>query len=274
MNTVLTVGNWLLPLLYLALMIDYGVTFFLRVRTSGGGGGIVAVVLCHAAFFVLRGIRQGYPPLMSPYEVLSFIAVSIAAVYWLMERVGRDRRAGAFVFLVAFALQYTSSLFQAHAIGEGAASGGLASAWDGFHAISAILAYTALILAGVYGVLERVIERNLKRHRFGPLFDRLPPVDLLGKMIWCALLIGFGFLTVSVLTGPFLMAHAPGGGPGPIWRTKTIMKIVLGSIAWAICLVGVFGKVFRRWPTRTISAVAVVEFVVILTMLIASAALT
>jgi ABC-type uncharacterized transport system permease subunit len=273
MNVLLTIANWLLPLLYLALMIDYGVTFFLRVRTSGGGGGIVAVVAAHAAFFVLRTVQLGYPPLTNSYEILSFVALSIGAVYWLVERVSRDRRAGAFVFLVAFALQYTASVFLAYRIEQGAALAAIPNVWDQLHVISAVLAYTALILAGVYAVLHLVTERNLRRHQFGQLFDRLPPVDLLGKMIWCALLIGLGFLTVSVVSGPLLFAHPPAGSPPPLWQAKTILRIVLGSLAWVVCLTAVAGKVFRRWPSRVVSAFAVAVFLVILVMLVTSAAL-
>ena len=33
MNAVFRTANWLLPLLYLVVLIDYGATFFLRTRT-------------------------------------------------------------------------------------------------------------------------------------------------------------------------------------------------------------------------------------------------
>lgn len=274
MNSLLTVANWVLPLLYLALMVDYGATFFLRVRVSSKGRGIGAVVLVHAAFFVLRAAHLRQLPLTNAYDILSLVALSTAAVYWLLERAGRDRRAGLFVFLLVFLFQYTASVFLAHTIGAGTAVRSGAYGWDQLHVIPAVLAYTAISLAGVYGVLELVTQRNLKRHRFGLLFDRLPPVELLGKMIWCALLVGFCFLTISVATGPFLFAHSQPNPTAPFWKAKVAVKIILGSIAWVICLTALAGKILRRWPIRTVSVVAVIDFVTVLALLISSAVLS
>ena len=114
---VLEIGNWLIPLLYLALLIDYGATFFLRTRTDRRSPWLWAVVAVHAAWLVLRAVHLGRPPLAGPQEVLSVVAWAMAAVYAIVESATRDRRTGVFILFLAFLFQYTSSMFVAAAPG-------------------------------------------------------------------------------------------------------------------------------------------------------------
>ena len=66
MDDLLRIVNWLLPLFYLALLIDYGATFFMAVRVQARSPWVVAVIAIHAAFMVLRGMQGGYSPLVGP----------------------------------------------------------------------------------------------------------------------------------------------------------------------------------------------------------------
>lgn len=273
MDGALTIMNWLLPLLYLLLLIDYGATFFLRVKTHDRNPWLIAVIAVHVAFLVLRGLRLGYPPLGDSYEVLSLVAVSTAAVYWVLELHGRDRRAGLFVFLAVFLFQYTSTVFLAHPITLGASDVGASYGWGGFHVVPAAFAYAALTFAGVYGLLHLVAQHNLKAHTFGVLFDRLPPLELLGRMTWLALLIGFALLTVSMVTGPFLFAQARSAGPTTL-EFKIASKIIIGSTAWIICLVAVLGRLLGKWSLVRVSRIAVVGFVIVQVLWITSTILS
>jgi ABC-type uncharacterized transport system permease subunit len=263
MDDLLKVANWLLPLFYLALLIDYGATFFMAFRVQARSPWVVAVIAVHAAFLVLRGAHGGYSPLIDQYGILSIIAVSMAAMYWVLERIARDRRAGLFIFGLIFLFQYTASIFPS------TAKEGGGEWWADLHVLPAALAYTALSLGGVYGLLHLVAQRNLKRHRFGPLFDRLPPLELLGKMTWWALLHGFAFMTVSIATG-MLSAHVE----GHVMDSKLAAKIAIGSFAWVICLVAIVGKAAGKWPMSRISLIAVAGFLAIMALLVASATLS
>lgn len=274
MDDALTIVNWLLPLLYLLLLIDYGATFFLRVKTHDRNPWVIAVIAAHVAFLVLRGLRLGYPPLADNYEVLSLVAVSTAAVYWVLEIHGRDRRAGLFVFLAVFLFQYTSTVFLAHPITQGASHGAADYGWGRIHVVPAAFAYAALTFAGVYGLLNLVAQHNLKEHRFGVLFDRLPPLELLGRMTWLALLIGFALLTVSMVTGPFLFAQARSAGGTPVLESKVASKIIIGSTAWVICLVAMLGRLLGKWSLVWVSRIAVAGFVIVMALWITSVMLS
>ena len=272
MSYLLAVGNWVLPLLYLALLIDYGATFFLRARTHVRSPWLMAVVLVHAAMLTVRAVYAGHPPVTYTRDILSVLAVALAAVYAYVELANRDRRTGVFVVLLAFLFQYTSSILLAGQAGETFAVTGVGapSLWTRLHVLSALVAYTASALAGVYGLLYLLAQRGLHQHRFGVWFDRLPPLDLLGTMTWHALLTGFVCLTLAIAITPLLF-H--GGGQGEM-TPKVIAKIITGSVAWLIYATAILGRWLGKWPAPRISIIAVAGSIVVMALLVASGLLS
>jgi len=275
MVNLIAVGNGLLPLAYLALLADYGATFFLRHRTHARSPWLPAVVAVHAAWLVLRAVHVGHPPAVDTAEVLSVVALATAAVYALVELAGRDRRTGVFVLALVFVFQYVATLLVArHAVVPASAPAAEASLWGRLHVIPALVAYTALGFAGVYGLLHLAAQRALRRHRFGVLFDRLPPLDLLGRMTWHALLVGFVFMTVAIVTAPMLLGRAEAGDPAAGMTAKVLSKIMTGSVAWGICAAAVLGRWLGRWPPPRVSAIAVAGFLVVMALLTTSGLLS
>ncbi len=264
MSSLLTIVNWLLPLLYAVLLIDYGACFFLRLKAQSRNIWLVPVLGLHALFLVLQAIQLGHPPLNNVYEILSVLALSTGAVYAVVEFASRDRRTGMFVFALVFLFQYTSSIFPGQSSTQ-------AGGWARLHIVPALVAYTAFAIAAVYGLLHLLTERNLKKHRFGVLFDRLPPLDLLGRMTWHALLGGFVFITITMITGA---SFSYWGGTEQVTEAKVLVKIIIGSIAWVIYVVAVLGKLLGKWPSRRISSIALAGFAVIMILLIVSGILS
>ena len=272
MDVLLVVMSWVLPLAYLALAIDYGATFILRSRIHNRNAYLIPTILLHAAYLVLWGVEFNRPPLATSSELLSVIAVASLIVYWAVEFVSRDRRAGVFVFLVIFLMQYTSSMFMIGAIADQAViepvSGG---EWARLHSLPACLAYSALVFAAVYAMLYLAGRRNLKLHRFGLLFDRLPPLELLGKMSWYALLGGFALMTITMITGVIFARHVDNIGE---MEFKLLAKTIIGSIAWLTCAIAIVGKYLGKWSSTTVSRVAVLGFMVIVALFVVSALLS
>jgi ABC-type uncharacterized transport system permease subunit len=270
MLTLLTFANWLLPLAYLALVIDYGATFILRVRTHVRNPALALVIVFHAAFLTGRAVHGGTLPLSGIHEVLCLVALSSAILYAGTERISRDRRAGVFVLLLVFLMQYTASTAMAGTIAAPTGPKHGAQPLERLHFIPAVFAYTAIAFAAVYALLYLVGQRNLKRHRFGLLFDRLPPLELLAAMSWHALLGGFVLMTVTIATGAILFARMGQAAHGGSFDLKVAAKIVTGSIAWIACLAGVLGKYLARWSARRLCQITVAGFVVILILFAAS----
>ena len=268
MACVLEIGSGVLPLLYLALLIDYGATFFLRTRTHIRTPWLPGVIAVHAALLALRAVAVGHPPVSATPEILSLLALATAAVYAWVEFVHRDRRTGVFVLLLAFLFQYTSSILLAGHVAATAETAAPA-AWSRLHVLPALVAYTALAVAGIYGILYLLAQRSLRLHRFGVFFDRLPPLDLLGPMTWHAMLTGFIFMTIAIVSAP-LMMH--GGSEGI--TAKVASKIVTGSVAWLVYATAVLGRWLGQWPASRLAAIAVVGFLVVMALLVASGLLS
>jgi ABC-type uncharacterized transport system permease subunit len=79
------------------------------------------------------------------------------------------------------------------------------------HAATSVLAYGALSLASVAGVMFLVLDRQLKEHHLkSGLFRNLPPVRQLLVSLVRLLWIGTALLSVGVIAG-FLMPHDSSG---------------------------------------------------------------
>jgi ABC-type uncharacterized transport system permease subunit len=271
MTGLVVVANWLLPLVYLALLVDYGATFFLRTRTGARSPGLVAAVLVHAAFLVLWTAHMGRPPLANSQEILSVLALATAAVYGLVEFAGRDRRTGVFVLVLVFLFQYTSSVLLAGPIAAGRTAPAEATLWLRLHVVPALVAYTALGFAGVYGFLYLLARRELRGHRFGMLFDRLPPLELLGRMTWQVLVVGFVCITLAIAASPFMFG---GAHHASVSQAKIVVKIATGSVAWLLCAAAVLGRWLGRWSPARVAAVAIAALLAVLALLAASGILS
>jgi len=274
MGSILIAGNWLLPLLYLALMIDYGATFSLRLRTTTRSPWLIVAILVHSLYLVLHGLHGGWHVLAAPNAIPSVLALSMAAVYAIVELATHDRRTGVFVLTLVFLFQYTATVFFSQAADGVSGTSATESGWGRLHLIPAMLAYTALAFAGTYGLLYALVQRGLKRHRIGLLFDRLPPLEMLGRMTWFALLTGFVLMTLTIASAPMLFAAQKTSESAHGLNPKILAKITTGIVAWLIYGAAVFGKFIGKWSLSRISRVAVVGFLVVLVLLIASGILS
>jgi ABC-type uncharacterized transport system permease subunit len=272
MTWCLGFGDWLLPLVYLALLIDYGATFFLRTRTHGRSPWLLACIGLHAVFVVLVAWHLGRPPLANTREILSLVALATAAVYAVAEWAGRDRRTGVFVMLLVFLFQYTSSILLSRTLEAAPAPAAEAApVWTGLHVLPALVAYTALGFAFIYACLYLTAQRDLRQHRFGMFFDRLPPLDLLGRMAWYAVLVGFVFMTLTIVAAPLMLRSAE---PGAAMTPKVLSKIIAGSAGWLICAAAVLGRLVGKWSAARISVIAIAGFLVVMALLTASGLLS
>lgn len=200
--TLLSVLN---PLLALAFAATAGV--YLLEFLRGPGQRIAAARFFLAGALGLALLRFGIflqvlgrPPLAGPGEAFTTIALSVAVVYALLEFLHGERSTGFLLLLVAAGFQ---------AIGLFAPPPGtevnvlLGKPWFGVHVLTAILGYTAFAVGAVYATLFLLLYGDLKRRRFGFIYERVPSLEVLSGMAMRTAALGFAFLTLAIVVGAF-----------------------------------------------------------------------
>ncbi len=170
-----------MPFLYAALVLIYGLTFFKgnqaleRIRFPL----LLSTAILHLLYLTARGLMVNHPPITGVFEIMSLLAASITVAYMYIEWRTRTSNTGAFILLLAFLFQTASSLFIRETI---AIPEYLHSLVLGFHVSAALLGYTGISLSAVYGFLYLMLYHEIKSTRFGLIYSRLPSLEMLETM--------------------------------------------------------------------------------------------
>lgn len=190
----------LLPLLYAVLVVMYGVTFFQTSprleRTKHPA--LIAVIVLHLSYLTARTIAFDHPPITSLFEIMTMLACCMGLAYLYVEFRTHVQNTGLFVLSLALIFQTISSLFIRDLL---VIPEYLHSLVLGFHVSTALLGYTALSLAAVYGLLYLMLYHEIKSTRFGLIYSRLPSLEMLETMSNRSEVFGFAMLSVAIGVG-------------------------------------------------------------------------
>jgi ABC-type uncharacterized transport system permease subunit len=255
MDAVIRLLNVLLPMTYALAVAAYATDF---ARGDAAAVRVArrlmeTVLALHAVYLGLRTAAFGHVPLASTEELLTTVALAVALVYVVVERRSREHRTGLFLVGVAFVLQTVSSAF----IGDVAEFPAvLRSPLFGLHTGSAVVGYAALAVSAAYGVLYLLLYGELKRRRFGRVFDRLPPLEALARMSLRAVRVGLVALGVTIACGSvWAAAEFP--------RFLRDPKFLLTVLVWLVYAAALALHAARRWTGRRTIAVCLVGFVLL-----------
>ena len=204
------------------------------------------------AFLSVRGHGLGRCPITNLFEVIIFVAWSVALFYMLVGPAYRLSLMGAFtaplvVLLQLFAL--LASIDRPHA-------GKLtANPWLEFHASISLVAYGAFALACIAGVMYLVQERQLKTHHLHSIFYHLPPLPDLFAAITRLLWWGFALYTLGLVSGFFVAEPLP-------W---TQISCAIG--VWILYGLILQGRYFRWFAPKRVAALCIIGFSAALTLL-------
>jgi ABC-type uncharacterized transport system permease subunit len=167
-----------------------------------------AAMICQIGYLGIRGEMRGACPLRSIAEISAFLAWSLTLFYLLVGPTFRISLLGVFTAPAV-------ALFQGFALLPGRLDPNPARVldtnfWGETHSATSVLAYGALALAAVAGVMFLVLDRQLKEQQLkGGLFRNLPPVRELLVSLERLLWLGMFLLTIGVAAG-ILMPHGDG----------------------------------------------------------------
>lgn len=200
----------------------------------------------------MRGQAVGRCPLTNLFEVLIFLAWSIALIYMAVGPAYRLSLMGAFtaplvLMVQGFALLAPIDIRHPVKLPP--------NPWLEFHASMSMVAYGAFALAGIAGLMYLVQERQLKTHQFRSIFYDLPPLSDLFTAITRLLWLGFSLYTLGLVSGFFV------GQPLPR------VQVVCAVAVWLLYAAILQGKYLRWLAPKRVAALCIVAFSAALTLL-------
>lgn len=258
MDTVLQIASVLLPLLYLLAVGAYGFIFFAGSERAQAAARplLLATLGAHLVALALVTLRWRQFPAATVSEALSLTAFAVAVVYALVEHRGRERSTGLWILAPAFLFQLLASLLE-----TGGAHPDRALFHDPLFAVHAslgLVGYAAFVIAAAYGGLFLGLYREIKRRRFSTFFGKLPPLEVLERMMTQALWVGFLALTGAVVTGA-------------VWAEQLFAerwiddpKIGVTVVTWAFYGVALLLRHRRSWQGRQTAWASLAGFCAVL----------
>ena len=215
----------------------------------------VAVVLgflFQTSFLSVRGNELHRCPITNLFEVIIFVAWSVALFYIVVGPAYRLSLMGAFTAPVVVSLQLFALVAP---IDRRHVAKLPPNSWLEFHASISLVAYGAFALACIAGAMYLVQERQLKTHRLRSIFYHLPPLSDLFAAITRLLWWGFALYTLGLVSGFFV------GEPLP-W-----LQIVCAFGVWILYGLILQGRYLRWFAPKRVAALCIVGFSAALTLL-------
>jgi ABC-type uncharacterized transport system permease subunit len=261
-TTFLDVANILLPLLYLGAVISYGFIFFAAHPAANRTAtpALRGTVLLHLGYLAALAIHHRQFPAATVSQALSIVAFAVAVVYVYVEWHGRERSTGFWMVALVFFFQLLSSLLTRPNPPDREIFHDL---FFGVHVSLALLGYAAFVVASAYAFLFLQLYRDLKAGRFSTFYGKLPPLEVLERMMIGALTVGFVTLTGAVVTGG-------------IWAERLYHdewmrdpKILITSATWMLYALALTLRKLRRWKGRQTAIASLAGLCAILFSLVA-----
>jgi ABC-type uncharacterized transport system permease subunit len=264
MIVLLSVFKVLVPMAYLVV---WGIYLWLfttdnpTARRLCSRAAFGALVL-HLAALTVRGFALNRLPMGGPLEFANALGVAMLLTYLVIETRLKAKNTGFLITGMAFILVFLGNALSTTAP---RASAFLQDPGYAGHAVLVLFAYTALSLSFLFAILYLILNRQLMRHQFGLLFQRLPSLDILERMSVGAVELGVPLLFLSLCLGHLWMYDLAD-------RVDPEMAAMLSPydpkilISWGIFLaytIGLAGYRFLGWRGRRMNVLAVIAYIVV-----------
>lgn len=235
--------NALLPILYAGAFGIYVFDFFNEKKSTSNSKRVILFITLffHAFYLIARMIEYNHPPITNKFEIFSIIACCIAFSYFLLELLTDIRGTGAFIIFFSLIFQLISSISIEHTY---IVPEVLRNRLLGLHVINAMFGYSGITISAVYGLLFMLLYKNLKANKFGIVFDRLPSLEILEKLSFYSMVIGFVLLTIAIIIG---IIWLPAAFPNFSYADPKLIGTLLVWIAYGIGItLKLFGNLYGK----------------------------
>lgn len=191
-------------------------------------GLVLAGLAANVTAMFVRGVSLARCPVTNLFEATMFIGWAVALVAVVFGLIRRFQ----FVPVLASPVLFGLGVFGLMPGLDGA--GPEPQFWRGFaslHASITLLAYGALGLGALAGVMFLVQGHDLKYRKLRAFSALLPPLQRLERITWWSVLVGFVLLSVGLLLGAGWLHHET----GTFWSADP--KIIWSAVVWVGYLV-------------------------------------
>jgi ABC-type uncharacterized transport system permease subunit len=211
------------------------------------------VLAAHFIYLVARTVSFTHPPVTSIPEILSMLSFSVSATYIVIERRSRAKETGYFILNIAFFFQLISSVLIRDLL---VVPEFMKSFWFGLHITNALLGYAAITISAAYGLLYLMLYHEIKAHRFGVIYKKLPNLETLERMNFIAITLAFIFLTLAITAGVIWL---PMAFPGNSYADP---KLIGTASIWLIYGIGIISKMRGILRGRSLMVLSICAFAV------------
>ncbi len=245
--------NILLPFFYLSTFAIYFYDFQQGGKKFENSKRVFLflTLFFHFLYLLLRTIQFDHPPITNVFEIFTVLAFALGFSYFILELVTDIRGTGPFIIIISILFQIISSLFiedltEVREI--------LRSNLLGIHVISALIGYAGITISAVYGVLYLILYNEIKLNKFGLIFNRLPSLEILERLSFIAAIIGFVFLSITIIIGI-------------IWLPRAFVQFsyldpkLIGTFAvWFLYGLGLLNKFLGKWRGKKLIILSIIGF--------------
>jgi cytochrome c-type biogenesis protein CcsB len=243
--------------IYAAATVLY-LSFLVKSKPAlGRTGHIVLAVgfLVHCGFTLDRYFEAGHTPITNLHESLSFFSLSVVGIYLLCESRYKVFILGSFITPLALLILAVSATLSGTIAPLNPA---LQSKWLLVHTSMAFLGYAAFAISCCASIMYLIQSHFLKKRRLGPLFQKLPPLDMLDEISYRCLTFGFPLLTFAIISGAIWAETA--WGTYWSWDPKEVWSL----ITWFIYAALLHGRMTTGWRGRKAAMLSIFGFALVL----------
>jgi ABC-type uncharacterized transport system permease subunit len=188
-------------------------------------------------------------------QLFSLLAAVTVAGYLALDLKYRLPVAGAFVAPITVAVMVPAHLVHS---GSRAVSPGIVNSVAlAVHVASASLGTAALALAFGLSLVYLASEKQLKSKHPGRLFARLPSLELIDRVGWKLVVLGFICLSVTIATGSLVNKEATGA----IFVLAPKQGFAL--LAWGLLATLIQARLVAGWRGRRVALLVITGFVLL-----------
>ena len=251
--------------LYLAAFLAYIWHFSERHERAGRAGTtlLLAGVLAHTFVIGMMTMDAGHVPVAGATSAISTFVWLLAIAYLYAEVHSNERALGAFILGLVGLLQVIPALRPARELRSEVLQGPL----FGIHVSSMLFAYASFALAAVIGVTYVLLHKELKAKHLGFFYARMPSLQVLDRMNYRAIAVGWLFLTAGILVGVVWAGQVKtylGNDPRVQAMSVTDPKILVALICWTVYTFELFMARRIGWGGRRSAYLSAIGFGMVL----------